>query len=102
MAGHMGAERVTVQNLSIIRTDVDQGLILVRGSVPGQKGCWVEISDAVKASLPEDVPFPAGVRGGSEPAAEEEPAEVIAEEAVAEDAPAGSPDAAEDNDEKKE
>ena len=102
MAGHMGAERVTVQNLSIIRTDVDQGLILVRGSVPGHKGCWVEISDAVKASLPEDVPFPAGVRGGSEPAAEEEPAEVIAEEAVAEDAPVESPDAAEDNDEKKE
>ena len=75
---------------------------LVSGSVPGHKGCWVEISDAVKASLPEDVPFPAGVRGGFEPAAEEEPAEVAAEEVVAEEAPADAPDAAEDNDEKKE
>ena len=110
MAGHMGAERVTVQNLSVVRTDADQGLILVSGSVPGHKGSWVEISDAVKAALPEDAPFPGGVRGGSEPAADEAPAEAeeaveaAAEEAPAEETPAEAPEAeaADDNDEKKE
>lgn len=66
MAGHMGAERVTVQNLSVVRTDVDEGLILVRGSVPGHKGAWVEVSDAVKVPRPEDAPFPAGVRSEDE------------------------------------
>ena len=66
MAGHMGAERVTVQNLSVVRTDVNEGLILVRGSVPGHKGAWVEVSDAIKAPRPEDAPFPAGVRRGDE------------------------------------
>jgi large subunit ribosomal protein L3 len=98
MAGHMGAERVTVQNLSVVRTDADQGLILLSGSVPGHKGAWVEISDAVKAALPEDAPFPAGVRGGNQPDAEDMPAE----EVTAEETPAEAADAAADNDEKKE
>jgi len=98
MAGHMGAERVTVQNLSVVRTDADQGLILLSGSVPGHKGAWVEISDAVKAALPEDAPFPAGVRGGNQPDAEDMPAEEVA----AEETPAEAADAAADNDEKKE
>ncbi|MEC7489157.1 MAG: 50S ribosomal protein L3 [Pseudomonadota bacterium] len=62
MAGHMGAERVTIQNLCIVSTDVEQGLIFVGGSVPGHKGAWVEISDAVKAIVPEEAPFPAGIR----------------------------------------
>jgi len=98
MAGHMGAERVTVQNLSVVRTDADQGLILLSGSVPGHKGAWVEISDAVKAALPEDAPFPAGIRGGNQPDAEDMPAEEVA----AEETPAEAADAAADNDEKKE
>lgn len=98
MAGHMGAERVTVQNLSVVRTDADQGLILLSGSVPGHKGAWVEISDAVKAARPEDAPFPAGVRGGNQPDAEDMPAE----EVTAEETPAEAADAAADNDEKKE
>jgi large subunit ribosomal protein L3 len=98
MAGHMGAERVTVQNLSVVRTDADQGLILLSGSVPGHKGAWVEISDAVKAALPEDAPFPAGVRGGNQPNAEDMPADEVA----AEETPAEAADAAADNDEKKE
>lgn len=98
MAGHMGAERVTVQNLSVVRTDADQGLILLSGSVPGHKGAWVEISDAVKAALPEEAPFPAGVRGGNQPDAEDMPAE----EVTAEETPAEAADAAADNDEKKE
>jgi len=94
MAGHMGAERVTVQNLSIVRTDVDQGLILVSGAVPGHKGGWVEIFDAVKSERPEDAPFPAGLRAGAASAAEEA---VPADEAAPE-----APDTAGDNDEKKE
>lgn len=62
MAGHMGARRRTQQNLEIVRTDSDRGLILVRGSVPGAEGGWVLIRDAVKHNLPEGVPYPAAVR----------------------------------------
>jgi len=97
MAGHMGAERVTVQNLSVIRTDPDQGLILVSGAVPGHKGGWVEVFDAVKTALPEGVPFPAGLRGGNAPAAEEE----VAPAAEVADAATDAPEAG-DNAEKKE
>ena len=53
MAGHYGAERVTTQNLQVVRTDADRGLILVRGAVPGAKGGWVMLRDAVKRPLPE-------------------------------------------------
>ena len=62
MAGHMGQVRVTTQNLEIVRTDVDKGLILVRGAVPGSKGGWIEIRDAVKATLPDNAPKPAALR----------------------------------------
>ncbi|MCH8999547.1 MAG: 50S ribosomal protein L3 [Proteobacteria bacterium] len=62
MAGHMGARRVTVQNLRIVSTDPEEGLILVRGAVPGAKGGWVRIIDAVKHAVPEGAPFPAGLR----------------------------------------
>jgi large subunit ribosomal protein L3 len=62
MAGHMGDERVTVQNLDVVSTDVERGLILVRGGVPGSEGGWVEVRDAVKRAMPEDLPFPASVR----------------------------------------
>jgi large subunit ribosomal protein L3 len=96
MAGHMGAERVTVQNLSIVRTDPEQGLLLVSGAVPGSKGGWVEIIDAVKTDRPEDAPYPAGLRGGA--AADE-----AEEQAVpADDAAPEAPEATGDNDEKKE
>ncbi|MEE2996950.1 MAG: 50S ribosomal protein L3, partial [Pseudomonadota bacterium] len=98
MAGHMGAERVTVQNLAIVRTDVDQGLILVSGSVPGHKGAWVEISDSVKAERPEDAPFPAGLRAGSQPADGEPPSQVSADAADAAD----HADDAADHEDKKE
>lgn len=63
MAGHMGAERVTVHNLSIVRTDSDLGLVLVRGAVPGAKNGWVLIKDAVKKAAPEDLPLPGAIRG---------------------------------------
>ena len=56
MAGHLGTERVTTQNLEVVRTDVERGLILVKGSVPGHDGTFVEIRDAVKKKLPADAP----------------------------------------------
>ena len=65
MAGHMGAVRVTTQNLEIVRTDVEDGLILVRGAVPGSKGGWVEIRDAVKGTKAEDLPMPGAFRAGA-------------------------------------
>ncbi len=60
MAGHMGANRVTIKNLQIVSTDVEQGLILVRGAVPGSKGSFVRILDANKKRQTKDLPFPAG------------------------------------------
>ncbi len=65
MAGHMGAVRVTTQNLEVVRTDAGRGLIMVRGAVPGPGGGWVTIKDAVKKPLPEGVARPAAVRRGN-------------------------------------
>ncbi|UIJ73832.1 50S ribosomal protein L3 [Aurantimonas sp. HBX-1] len=65
MAGHMGQVRVTTQNLEVVRTDPDKGLILIRGAVPGSKGGWIEIRDAVKAALPDNAPKPAALRQAS-------------------------------------
>ncbi len=62
MAGHYGAERVTTQNLQVVRTDADRGLILLRGAVPGAKGGWVTLRDAVKRPLPKDAPKPGAFR----------------------------------------
>jgi large subunit ribosomal protein L3 len=62
MAGHMGVDRVTTQNLRVVRTDVEKGLILVEGAVPGVKGGWIQIRDAVKRSLPKDAPRPGAFR----------------------------------------
>ena len=84
MAGHMGARRITTQNLEVISTDVDRGLILVRGAVPGSKGGWVYMSDAIKRKLPEGVPFPGAFR------LPEEPAKAASEDTGGADAPAAS------------
>lgn len=65
MAAHMGQTRVTTQNIEVVSTDSDRGLILVRGAVPGSKGAWILVRDAVKASLPENAPKPAGLRAGA-------------------------------------
>ncbi len=62
MAGHMGATRITTQNLEVVSTDEDRGLILVKGAVPGSKGAWIVVRDAVKSGIPADAPRPAGVR----------------------------------------
>jgi len=58
MAGHMGDERVTTQNLVVVKTDVERGLLMVRGAVPGSKGGWVIVRDAVKKSPHKDAPVP--------------------------------------------
>ena len=76
MAGHMGAVRVTTQNLEVVKTDADRGLVFIKGAVPGSKGGWVTVKDAVKKKLPENVPFPAALKSAAtEAPAEEAPAE---------------------------
>ena len=61
MAGHLGVERVTTQNLEVVSTDDEMGIILVRGAVPGPKGGFVLVSDAVKVARPKDAPYPASI-----------------------------------------
>ena len=61
MAGHMGNQRVTVQNLEVFGVDPERGLILLKGGVPGPKGGWLRVTDAVKSALPPQAPFPAAV-----------------------------------------
>ncbi len=71
MPGHLGVDRVTTQNLRVVQTDADRGLILVEGAVPGVAGGWIYVRDAVKRKLPKDVPMPGKFRAanGNEPAA---------------------------------
>jgi large subunit ribosomal protein L3 len=88
MAGHMGSVRNTTQNIEVVAVDDEEGVVLLQGAVPGPKGGWVLISDAVKVSLPEGVPFPAGLVSDAAAAAPVEE-EAATEETVAEaDAPA--------------
>ena len=77
MAGHMGDTRVTTQNLEVVGVDKERGLVLVKGAVPGARGGYVRITDAVKRALPQEAPYPAGVLGS---AAAATPAELGAEE----------------------
>jgi large subunit ribosomal protein L3 len=86
MAGHMGAARVTTQNLEVVRTDSARGLIMVKGAVPGSKGGWVTVKDAVKKPFPEDAIIPAALKSAAEEAAKaaEEAAAAAAAEAEAE------------------
>jgi len=86
MAGHMGATRVTTQNLQVVKTDVDRGLIMIKGAVPGPKGGWVLIKDAVKKPVPENVILPAALASAAKEAArlaEEAAAQAAAEEEAA-------------------
>lgn len=69
MAGHLGEERVTTQNLKIVATDEAKGLVMVQGAVPGSAGGYVRITDAVKRKLPKEAPFPAALRKSAEAAA---------------------------------
>lgn len=75
MAGHLGSVRVTTQNLQVVRTDADRGLIMVKGAVPGTKGGWVTIKDAVKKPFPENAVLPAALKSAAAAPATEAPAE---------------------------
>ncbi len=65
MAGHMGDRRVTTQNLKVVRTDVERGLILVEGAVPGAKGGWIMIKDAVKKPAPKGAALPGSFKAAA-------------------------------------
>ena len=91
MAGHMGAARVTTQNLQVVRTDAGRGLIMVKGAVPGSKGGWVTIKDAVKKPIPENVILPAALKSAAE---EAEKAAAEAAAAAAAEAEAAAAEAA--------
>ena len=83
MAGHMGARNRTQQNLEIVRTDVSRGLLFVKGSIPGHKGSWCLVKDAVKVARPDNVPYPAGLKElGKAIEHEEAPAGLVEEAAV--------------------
>ncbi|WP_282063351.1 50S ribosomal protein L3 [Roseobacter litoralis] len=94
MAGHMGAARVTTQNLQVVRTDADRGLIMVKGAVPGSKGGWVTVKDAVKKPFPENAILPAALKSAAEEA--EKAAEAAAAAAAAEAEAAAAAAAAEE------
>ncbi len=118
MAGHMGAARVTTQNLQVVKTDTDRGVIMIKGAVPGSKGGWVTIKDAVKKPTPDGVIYPAGLKSmkdeaeklaaeaAAAAAAEEEAAakaaaeaEQAAMDAAEADAPTEAPEAGGENNE---
>jgi len=83
MAGHMGARNRTQQNLEIVRTDAERGLLFVKGSVPGHKGGWLTVKDSVKLPLDERAPYPAGLLSmAAEIATEQAPAGFVEEAAV--------------------
>jgi large subunit ribosomal protein L3 len=85
MAGHMGDERITTQNLKIVRTDADRGLIMVEGSVPGATGGWILVKDAAKRPAPKEAPKPAAIRKAVAAEAAPAPAAETAPEAPAEE-----------------
>ena len=84
MAGHLGQEVVTTQNLTVVRVDAERGLILIKGAVPGHDGAYVKISDAIKKARPSDAPFPGAVKSAAA-----QPASTPAEEAPAVEATEG-------------
>ncbi len=79
MAGHLGVERVTTLNVEVAGIDADKGLIMIRGAVPGSKGEFVTVRDAIKKVRPDSVPYPASILAAPEPAAPEtaEPQETV-------------------------
>ena len=85
MAGHMGNTRVTTQNLQVVSVDVERGLLMIKGAVPGSKGSWVTLKDAVKKPVHPDAIFPAARRRDAEAA---EQAAADAEAAMAAEAEA--------------
>jgi large subunit ribosomal protein L3 len=73
MPGHLGDERVTTLNLKVVKTDVERGLLLIEGAVPGAKGGWIKVRDAVKKALPKEAPKPGKFRLAEEAKSEAQP-----------------------------
>jgi large subunit ribosomal protein L3 len=97
MAGHLGVDRVTTLNLKVRQTDVARGLILVEGAVPGVKGGWITVRDAVKKKLPNDVPKPGKFKltdGAPAPQADEQTPEAATKPDAAPQAQQAAPQAA--------
>src|SRR6476646_5029544 len=88
MAGHMGARNRTQQNLEIVRTDPIRGLLFVKGSVPGHKGSWLAVSDAVKLPRPDAAPYPAAILEGRKVEELEVPAAGLVDDAAVHEIPA--------------
>jgi len=98
MAGHMGQDNVTTLNLTVFRVDVERGLILIKGAVPGTEGTWVKIRDAIKSAPPKDLPRPGSTKQSVAAKAEADKAaavEAAAEAAAAEAAAAETTEAPE-------
>jgi large subunit ribosomal protein L3 len=98
MAGHLGSETVTTLNVTVWRVDVERGLILVKGAVPGTEGTYVKVRDAVKSTLPADAPKPGAFRKSGEPTPVQAAAETPAEEPAVTEAPAEEAQATEAGD----
>jgi large subunit ribosomal protein L3 len=88
MAGHMGARNRTQQNLEVVRTDPIRGLLFIKGSVPGHKGSWLTVSDAVKLPRPEAAPYPAAILEGRKVEDLEVPEAGLVDEAAVHEMPA--------------
>jgi large subunit ribosomal protein L3 len=94
MAGHMGARNRTQQNLEVVRTDPIRGLLFIKGSVPGHKGSWLTVNDAIKIPRNENVPYPAGLVSKDQPIDETEiPAAGLVDDAAVHEIPALPSDA---------
>jgi len=88
MAGHMGARNRTQQNLEVVRTDPIRGLLFIKGSVPGHKGSWLTISDAIKLPRPDAAPYPAGLVEALKADEVEVPAAGLVDDAAVHEIPA--------------
>ncbi len=88
MAGHMGARNRTQQNLEVVRTDPIRGLLFIKGSVPGHKGSWLEVTDAIKLARHDSAPYPAGILDRRAVEEAEVPAAGLVDEAAVHEIPA--------------
>ena len=88
MAGHMGARNRTQQNLEVVRTDPIRGLLFIKGSVPGHKGSWLTVSDAIKLPRPDGAPYPAAILEGRKIEEMEVPEAGLVDEAAVHEIPA--------------
>jgi large subunit ribosomal protein L3 len=85
MAGHMGDRERTQQNLEVVLTDEARGLLFIKGSVPGAKGGWLTVTDAVKVDRPAGVPYPAAIKSDAAPVADPVVEDAIIEDVVVEE-----------------